>query len=632
MPSIQVQVSFTDPFGTLVWTDITRWVRKFSVKRGRQHELGHVEVGTASFTLSNQDGRFSPFNTNSPYNGQLIPMRPIKVTATWSSVNYNVYYGYVESWVPRYGSNLSDVDLTASDLQKGLSLAQFGDTYFFQCETDGAVDFLALNDPVGTTSFQNQGQSTIASFGAGTNGSSTFAAGSPGPFAIANDTSVAFDITQDSQYSQGSMAVASSMVGKTSITIELWMKSLYPNGSGFDGTGFNDSWGPNLGYNIDTGYAEILSGGGSVISTTLVCDGNWHHLVGVFTTGNGATQRLYVDGVQAATYTNGTAQSALASGPNWTFGMTSTGNVTPGVPLSVANVATYPTALSAATILNHYNIGVTGLLSESSGSRFDKAAAAAGIPASLRSSSTGMSTIQKAAVNSLGTQKVQQYLQTLTDTEFGLMFVDESGVLQFKDRRYLVTNAHSSASQATFADDTAGGHLHYLVGSLVPAEDDLDLWNDVQVQRQGGITQRAQDTTSRTHYGPRSLTGQTGLLQVIDDECLARALFLLARYKAPLQRVRSIALGNLTGAGENLPQMLGRALFDRITVIRQPLDGSASAFSQDSIIEHIAHDVTPDTWTTTWQLSATDAESLASYMVYDAGTTGFYDSGYVYGY
>ena len=67
MPTIAVQVSFTDPWQTPDWVDITRWVQSAQTKRGRQHELQRAVAGTAALQVYNQDGRFSTFNKTGPY-------------------------------------------------------------------------------------------------------------------------------------------------------------------------------------------------------------------------------------------------------------------------------------------------------------------------------------------------------------------------------------------------------------------------------------------------------------------------------------------------------------------------------------------------------------------------------------
>ena len=67
MPAIQIQVSFTDPFQTPDWVDITRYVEQASTKRGRQHELQRAIAGTLALSVYNQDGRFSTFNSTGPY-------------------------------------------------------------------------------------------------------------------------------------------------------------------------------------------------------------------------------------------------------------------------------------------------------------------------------------------------------------------------------------------------------------------------------------------------------------------------------------------------------------------------------------------------------------------------------------
>lgn len=139
------------------------------------------------------------------------------------------------------------------------------------------------------------------------------------------------------------------------ITVELWAKS-------------NSATWNNSGYFVSKRNSFVFhpnAGGKSVnfyvytnnwYSATFTIPGNitdWHHWVGTF---DGSVIRLYVDGQQVAT-TNHTGTIASDSGPmvfGWDDGQA--GRYFDG---SIAEVAVYPTALSAPTILQHYNEGMT---------------------------------------------------------------------------------------------------------------------------------------------------------------------------------------------------------------------------------------------------------------------------------
>jgi len=100
MPTTTVQVAFqNNPFDTsLTWTDVTKYVTGFTTSMGRQHELQQVGPSTATIQLTNQDGRFSPWNTASPYyysGTGLTVGHPVRIRATWSGTTYDVFYGYV---------------------------------------------------------------------------------------------------------------------------------------------------------------------------------------------------------------------------------------------------------------------------------------------------------------------------------------------------------------------------------------------------------------------------------------------------------------------------------------------------------------------------------------------------------
>jgi hypothetical protein len=107
----------TDPTSSSPsWTDISAYVLKFSLDRGRQHEYERVEAGRLELTLKNTDGRFDPSNASGPYYANLFPMRRVRLSFTLSGVTYYVFSGYAERWPrSRKGATWSQVDLVCSD-------------------------------------------------------------------------------------------------------------------------------------------------------------------------------------------------------------------------------------------------------------------------------------------------------------------------------------------------------------------------------------------------------------------------------------------------------------------------------------------------------------------------------------
>jgi hypothetical protein len=98
----------TGLWGTATWgpdvvfTDISPYVKSIQTSRRFSRELQEWGPGTATITLSNQDGRFSPSNPSSPYviagvTG-IRPWRPIIIKLS----GVTVFTGYAISWVDAY--------------------------------------------------------------------------------------------------------------------------------------------------------------------------------------------------------------------------------------------------------------------------------------------------------------------------------------------------------------------------------------------------------------------------------------------------------------------------------------------------------------------------------------------------
>ncbi len=98
-PYLKVEIAFsTDPTsGSPTWTEITQYVLGFSCRRGRQHDLARIEAGTLDARLDNRDRRFDPSYAASPYYPDVLPLRRIRIRASWNSVIYPVWQGYVEA-------------------------------------------------------------------------------------------------------------------------------------------------------------------------------------------------------------------------------------------------------------------------------------------------------------------------------------------------------------------------------------------------------------------------------------------------------------------------------------------------------------------------------------------------------
>jgi hypothetical protein len=130
-PIARCEVAFaSDPSATPVWTDVTSWLLGFTINRGRQQELNRVEAGTATILFDNLDRRFDPSNAASPYAPNVVPMRRVRLSAIYNSVQYRLFSGYVENWPPTYpGPVDSNVEITAVDAFKVYNLNVISGTY-----------------------------------------------------------------------------------------------------------------------------------------------------------------------------------------------------------------------------------------------------------------------------------------------------------------------------------------------------------------------------------------------------------------------------------------------------------------------------------------------------------------------
>lgn len=87
-------------FDLTAYCDITSDVMDFVTERGRDSELGEVQIGTIELTVKNNDGKYSPENAASPLYGYLKPGKPIRVRATYDGSTYYVFRGEIDRITP----------------------------------------------------------------------------------------------------------------------------------------------------------------------------------------------------------------------------------------------------------------------------------------------------------------------------------------------------------------------------------------------------------------------------------------------------------------------------------------------------------------------------------------------------
>lgn len=95
-----------------IWIDISSKVANVSIKRGKNRELDRYSAGNAAITLHNEDRTFDPLNMSSPYVGNIIPRRAVRI----STSGYNQFTGVIEDWNLDYDvSGKSNATIVAAD-------------------------------------------------------------------------------------------------------------------------------------------------------------------------------------------------------------------------------------------------------------------------------------------------------------------------------------------------------------------------------------------------------------------------------------------------------------------------------------------------------------------------------------
>jgi len=101
-----------------VIVDVSNQVDKIDTRRGRNAQADQFQTGQLTLRIVDQNGDFNPQNTASPYYGLLDPMRKVQISATYLSVEYPIFSGFITSYsttTPKFTGDIVYTTITAVD-------------------------------------------------------------------------------------------------------------------------------------------------------------------------------------------------------------------------------------------------------------------------------------------------------------------------------------------------------------------------------------------------------------------------------------------------------------------------------------------------------------------------------------
>jgi len=111
-----------------VVVDVSNQVNRIETNRGRTALSDQFQTGALSLRIVDQNGDFNPQNVSGPYYELLTPMKKVQITATYGSVTYPIFSGFITSYVTTYpddsGEDLAMTTIQAVDAFRLAQLAQ----------------------------------------------------------------------------------------------------------------------------------------------------------------------------------------------------------------------------------------------------------------------------------------------------------------------------------------------------------------------------------------------------------------------------------------------------------------------------------------------------------------------------
>lgn len=229
---------------------------------------------------------------------------------------------------------------------------------------------------------------------------------------------------------------------------------------------------------------------------------------------------------------------------------------------------------------------------QDTGTRINKILDQVSFPNSLRNIETGLSTVQADPATA---RTALAAIQNCEFSEQGAFYIDGAGNATFKNRSSVQEAVGTTSTK--FANDGTG--ITYF--NINPVFDDKLIINQAIITRIGGSAQSASNAASVAKYFPHSVNYDNLVIQTDADALNIARAYVATRAETTL-RVDSLTL-DLTTPNYNagILAALDFDYFTNIQVVNVGQDGST--IDKTLQIVGISHDITANSWRTTFTLS-----------------------------
>ena len=210
--------------------------------------------------------------------------------------------------------------------------------------------------------------------------------------------------------------------------------------------------------------------------------------------------------------------------------------------------------------------------------------------------------------------EVLNYLQQVTTSEQGYLYMSANGTLTFKGRSSVL----NPVSGATF--NTTGSGIPFQ--SIENLFGDELLYNYIITQSPAGAVQTTSNATSIAAFQTQQYA-VTNLLNDTTTEVAAIGNYLLGKYANPVLRFTGISneLSALSTANQNICLTLD--LTSIATVVMAYATGTPATITQTLIVSGVSHNITPQSHIISYNFESTDGNQ---YMTLDNDIFGILDN------